>query len=103
MQPLFKENLDFISNIIAYDVTGEQGAIISGMPGHDIEDLTLDNIRFYFKGSGTKEQAAIEVPPLIDSYPDPNWFGIRPAHKFQNERYGSELHEKRPATGLCTK
>ena len=71
-----------ISNIIAYDVTGEQGAIISGIPGHDIEDLTLSNIRFYFKGGGTKEQAAIEVPPLIDSYPDPNRFGITPAYGF---------------------
>ena len=71
-----------ISNIIAYDVTGEQGAIISGIPGHDIEDLTLNNIRIYFKGGGTKEQAAREIPPLIDSYPDPNRFGITPAYGF---------------------
>ncbi len=71
-----------ISNIIAYDVTGEQGAIISGIPGHDIEDLTLNNIHFYFKGGGTKEQAVRELPALIDSYPDPNRFGITPAYGF---------------------
>lgn len=71
-----------ISNIIAYDVTGEQGAIISGIPGHDIEDLTLNNIHIYFKGGGTKAHAAIEIPPLIDSYPDPNRFGITPAYGF---------------------
>jgi polygalacturonase len=71
-----------ISNVIAYDVTGEQSAIISGIPGHDIEDLTLDNIHIYFKGGGTKAQAAREVPALIDSYPDPNRFGITPAYGF---------------------
>lgn len=71
-----------ISNVIAYDVTGEQAAIISGIPGHDIEDLTLNNIHFYFKGGGTKEQAGLTIPPLIDSYPDPNRFGITPAYGF---------------------
>ncbi|MGY4385746.1 polygalacturonase [Pedobacter sp. UYP24] len=71
-----------ISNIIASEVTGEQAAIISGIPGHDIEDLTLDNIHIYFKGGGTKAQAKREVPALIDSYPDPNRWGITPAYGF---------------------
>ncbi|MFD2145434.1 right-handed parallel beta-helix repeat-containing protein [Mucilaginibacter antarcticus] len=71
-----------ISNIIAYDVTGEQGAIISGIPGHDIEDLTLNNIRIYYKGGGTKEQAGREVKPLIRDYPEPDSFGITPAYGF---------------------
>lgn len=71
-----------ISNIVAYGVTGTQGAIISGIPGHDIEDVTLSNIKIYFNGGGTKAQAAREVPPLIDSYPDPNRFGITPAYGF---------------------
>lgn len=71
-----------ISNVTAYDVTGKQGAIISGIPGHDIEDLTLNHIRIYFKGGGTKAQAAIEVPLLVDAYPDPNRFGVIPAYGF---------------------
>ncbi|MGY4385747.1 polygalacturonase [Pedobacter sp. UYP24] len=71
-----------ISNIIAYDVTGDQGAIISGIPGHDIEDLTLSNIHIYFKGGGTKIQAAREVPALIKDYPEPDSFGITPAYGF---------------------
>jgi len=71
-----------ISNIVAYDVTGEQAAIISGIPGHNIEDLTLNNIHIYFKGGGTKAQANREVPALIDSYPDPNRWGITPAYGF---------------------
>jgi polygalacturonase len=71
-----------ISNIVAYDVTGDQGAIISGIPGHDIEDLTLSNIHIYYKGGGTKEQAAREVRPLIKDYPEPDSFGITPAYGF---------------------
>ncbi len=71
-----------ISNIVAYDVTGEQGAIISGIPGHDIEDLTLSNLHIYFKGGGTKEQASREVKPLIKDYPEPDSFGITPAYGF---------------------
>ncbi|HTN38634.1 MAG TPA: glycoside hydrolase family 28 protein [Arachidicoccus sp.] len=71
-----------ISNITAYDVTANQGAIISGVPGHDIEDLTLSNIHIYFKGGGTKQQAANEVPALIKSYPEPDMFGITPAYGF---------------------
>jgi hypothetical protein len=71
-----------ISNIIAYDVTGEQGGIISGIPGHDIEDLTLSNIHIYYKGGGTKEQAGREVPQLIKDYPEPDSFGITPAYGF---------------------
>lgn len=71
-----------ISNVIAYGVTGNQSAIISGIPGHDIEDLTLSNIKIYFNGGGTKTQAAREVPALIDSYPDPNRWRTTPAYGF---------------------
>ena len=71
-----------ISNIVAYDVTSDQAAIISGIPDHDIEDLTLSNINIYFRGGGTKAQAANVVPPLINSYPEPNRFGITPSYGF---------------------
>jgi polygalacturonase len=71
-----------ISNIVAYNVSAKQGVIISGIPGHDIEDLTLSNIRIYFKGGGTKEQSANVVPDLIKSYPEPDQFGTTPAYGF---------------------
>jgi polygalacturonase len=71
-----------ISNIMAYDVTGDQGAIISGIPDHDIEDLTLSNIHIYFRGGGTKAQAANQVPDLIKTYPEPDRFGITPSYGF---------------------
>ncbi|MES2808018.1 MAG: glycosyl hydrolase family 28-related protein [Bacteroidota bacterium] len=80
--PYSKLQRVMISNIVASEVTGEQAAIISGIPGHDIEDLTLSNIHIYFKGGGTKEQSVREIPALIDSYPDPNRWGITPSYGF---------------------
>src|SRR5713226_3566230 len=49
-----------ISNVIVYNAEPKYASIISGVPGHDIEDLTLDHIRIYYKGGGTKEQAALD-------------------------------------------
>ena len=44
--------------------------------------MKLDNIHFYFKGGGTKEQAATQVPLLEKEYPEPSRFGILPAYGF---------------------
>lgn len=71
-----------ISNVIAYNVDADQGALISGIPGHDIEDLTLSNIRLYFKGGGTKEQAVIAVPEGEKGYPEPSFFKTTPSYGF---------------------
>lgn len=71
-----------ISNVVAYDVDPKQGAIISGVPGHDIKDLTLSNIRIYYKGGGTAAQGKIVVPGLEKEYPEPNRFGTIPAYGF---------------------
>ncbi|HEY5371439.1 MAG TPA: glycosyl hydrolase family 28 protein, partial [Hanamia sp.] len=71
-----------ISNIVAYNVDGKAGAIISGIPGNDIEDISLHDINIYFKGGGTKEQASIEVPELENGYPEPGSFGVTPAYGF---------------------
>ena len=69
-----------ISNIVAYNVDAKQGALIVGLPGHDINDLTLSNIRIYFKGGGTKEQAVNQVPMQEKEYPEPGRFGITPSY-----------------------
>ncbi|MDP4285299.1 MAG: glycosyl hydrolase family 28-related protein [Bacteroidota bacterium] len=71
-----------ISNIVAYDVNAKQGALIVGLPDHKIQDISLDNIHIYFKGGGTKEQAAIKVPELTKEYPEPSRFGITPSYGF---------------------
>ncbi|HUZ60678.1 MAG TPA: glycoside hydrolase family 28 protein [Hanamia sp.] len=71
-----------ISNIVAYNVDSQTGAIISGIPGHDIEDVSLHDINIYYKGGGTKEQAEREVPDFEKDYPEPGSFGTMPSYAF---------------------
>ena len=51
-----------ISNVVVYNADSRYGSIISGIPGHPIEDLKLSNIRIHYQGGGTKEQAALAPP-----------------------------------------
>jgi len=71
-----------INNVIVYNVEPKYASLISGIPGHDIEDLRLSNIRVYYKGGGTKEQAALEPPEKENDYPEPTMFGEIPAYGF---------------------
>jgi len=71
-----------ISNVMAYNVDGTQAAIIAGLPGNEIQDLTLDNIHIYFNGGGTKEQASTVVPDQTKLYPEPKTFGVTPSYGF---------------------
>jgi polygalacturonase len=71
-----------ISNIVAYSADFAYCSLISGIPGHDIEDIKLDNIRIWYNGGGTKEQANIIVPENETKYPDPQMFGLLPAYGF---------------------
>jgi polygalacturonase len=72
-------NLD---NIIVYNAEAKYGSIISGIPGHDIEDVTLRNIRIYYRGAGTKQQAALQPEEKENDYPEPSMFGEIPAYGF---------------------
>lgn len=71
-----------ISNIVVYNADPKYGSIISGIPGHSIEDLRLSNIRIYSQGGGTKEQAARQPPEMESTYPEPVMFGEIPAYGF---------------------
>ena len=71
-----------ISNVVVYNADPKYASIISGIPGHSIEDVQLSNIRIYSKGGGTKEQAAREPPEKEDTYPEPTMFGELPAYGF---------------------
>ena len=71
-----------ISNLECHNAPAHQGSIISGIPGHAIEDLKLQNIYVETVGGGTADQARINVPELIDGYPDPGYFGVTPSSGF---------------------
>ncbi|HWR37436.1 MAG TPA: glycoside hydrolase family 28 protein [Clostridia bacterium] len=71
-----------ISNIVVYDADPRYGSMIMGIPGHDIEDVKLSNIRIYQRGGGTKEQAAIIPPEKEKEYPEPYRHGEMPSYGF---------------------
>ena len=71
-----------ISNFVVYNADPRYGSIISGIPGHDIEDVKLNNIRIYYQGGGTKQQAALVPPEDEKTYPEPRMFGDIPAYGF---------------------
>jgi hypothetical protein len=71
-----------ISNVVVYNADPKYSSIISGIPGYQIEDVQLSNIRIYAKGGGTKEQAALDPPERENIYPEPTMFGELPAYGF---------------------
>jgi polygalacturonase len=71
-----------ISNVAVSNCASRQATIITGIPGHYIEDIKFNNILVLHQGGGTKEGAAVQPPELEDVYPDPNRFGPLPAHGF---------------------
>ncbi len=71
-----------IDNLTVYNADPEYASIISGIPDHDIEDVSLSNIRIITKGGGTAEQAALVLPENENAYPEPSMFGVTPAYGF---------------------
>ena len=51
------------------------GILVTGVPGHYITNLTLENIEIDLLGTGTLENARHEVPEAIDKYPEVKTFG----------------------------
>ena len=71
-----------ISNIIVYGAYPESASLIVGIPGHNIEDVKVNNIQFLVTGGVTEDFSEIEVPELEEHYPDPRFFGKIPAYGF---------------------
>jgi polygalacturonase len=71
-----------ISNFVVYNADPRYASIISGVPGHDIEDVRLNNIRIYYQGGGTKADADMVPQEMEKAYPEPRMFGVIPAYGF---------------------
>lgn len=80
--PIAKIKRVNISNIVVSDAHSEFASIIAGLPESLIEDVNFSNIYIEYKGGGTKEDAAREVPENEKSYPEPSMFGVLPASTF---------------------
>lgn len=51
------------------------GILITGVPGHYITNVTLENIEINLAGGGTAENSRVVVPEAIDKYPEVKTFG----------------------------
>jgi polygalacturonase len=94
-----------ISNVVAYNADPRYGSIISGIPGHDVEDVTLRGMRILYRGGVTLDQVAKQPADLVNTfffratggvpprepydtperekeYPEPSMFGMMPAYGF---------------------
>jgi hypothetical protein len=84
------------------------GILITGVPGHYITNLTLEDIEIELLGTGTEEQSRQVVPEAIDKYPEVKTFGpIIPAYgvwarhvkglKLKNISFKLKNNDLRPA------
>lgn len=58
------------------------GCSITGLPGHPIENVVLENVSLGFDGGGTLENTEREIPERETSYPESTMFGTLPAYGF---------------------
>lgn len=70
-----------ISNVVSHNSMSKFGGagLISGIPGHPIEDIMTDNLYMEYRGGGTKQMAALDPPEDENKYPEPSMFGEIPA------------------------
>ncbi|HKJ30698.1 MAG TPA: glycoside hydrolase family 28 protein [Balneolales bacterium] len=96
-----------ISNINVYDADPKNASIISGIPGHDIQNVRISNVSIVYKGGGTKKEAKIVPPEKAAGYPEPTRFGAIPSYgfyirhvkgiEFNNINLSYEKRDERPA------
>jgi polygalacturonase len=83
-----------INNLVASDAEWSLGSVISGLPGHPIEDIRFSNIRIVQQGGGTAELGARVPPEEEKSYPEPGMFGPMPSYGFFFRHVsGLEMHD----------
>lgn len=68
-----------ISHVVVSDAESEYASIISGIPGHCIEEVSLSDITILYRGGGTADDARIVPPENEAVYPEPWMFGRIPA------------------------
>jgi polygalacturonase len=57
-------------------------SILSGIPGHSIEDVRISDVTILHQGGGTASDASLHLPEKEKDYPEPTMFGITPAQGF---------------------
>jgi hypothetical protein len=71
-----------ISNIVCEDLASRYACIISGIPGHDIEDVHISNVRIVYPGDRISRDVTTRPSEEEKSYPEPTMFHAMPAYGF---------------------
>ena len=71
-----------ISNVAYTGADARFGSILSGIPGHPLEDVLISNVRGVQDGGGTEQSAQRRPEELPEHYPDPRMFGEMPSWGF---------------------
>lgn len=81
-------------------------SLVTGLPGHDVEDVTLSNIRIETAGGGEIAWTRREIPEFPAKYPEARMFGRLPAYgfycrhangvRFENVRVETQQPDMRP-------
>ena len=67
-----------ITNVNAWNNRSTWPMMITGIPGHKVEDVVLRDIRINYAGGCTKEEAQKTIPENEKTYPDPWMFSRKP-------------------------
>jgi polygalacturonase len=87
------------------------GILVNGVPGHAVENLTLENIDLTLPGGGTTEDSKLQLAEMESAYPEMSMFGkVLPAYglylrhvrgvTFKNVRTHLAAPDARPET-IC--
>ena len=68
-----------ISNITAFNA-GNYGSSITGIPGHKVKNVTLENIRVFYEGGGSQSDAERAIDERETKYPEATMFGVLPSY-----------------------
>lgn len=79
-----KPGVGVFADVVLRDITAENaseiGCSITGLPGHPIKNVVLENLKLQFDGGGTAEQAKRAIAERPESYPESTMFGPLPAY-----------------------
>jgi len=70
-----------ISNVTSYDAA-QLPSILSGVPGHFIEDVKISDVYLHQIGGGDAAMVSLQPPEREKEYPEPTMFGALPATGF---------------------
>jgi len=83
-----------VNHLVASDAEGSLGCVVSGIPGHPVEDIRFSDLRIVSQGAGAAELAGREPPEEEKAYPEPGMFGPMPSYGFFFRHVtGLEMHD----------